>query len=729
MASNEEIKTTPQNTNESTEITNTTTLSSSSTRPNTDESIEKISVTGSRIKRIHLEGPSPILTLNRDDLERTGYNSIGDVLRDMPLNSFGSRREMAGHSAPGLATVDLRGLGADRTLVLLNGKRMLKDANANASDLNLVPFAAVERIEILKDSSSAVYGSDALGGVVNIITRQNFNGVEAALKQFASEGQGGNHTEVSLVSGYSTPKMNITGVAYYRNNQMIYARDRVYSNRQMSHTGSPGTLRALDFANDPYLTIDRKTGKKVTTSFSKSRPAPGCPEERILDSGDGNFVCQYNYADHASLRPTLEQASLMLDAGFNMTERLDTFLRFSHTQRDVSWLYAPTPAGMSSGFTVSAQRAGAMAQKINKSTATGQKAFNTIEGLRDIDRLGISYRLVELGNRVSEIETSQYNILTGFRVDLGETWEVETSAGHSYSYRIDRGVSGYAHKKALQKALRTSFNSLAPIGKRGQLSHLNYSTWDTASSKLALVEAAANGEVFEIPAGPISAAVGIQAHYEVFSLKSDPASADKKIIGSGGTILTADRDVVSSYIEFSAPLLSTLELSLAGRQDRYSDFGQAFSPKVALRWQASPQILVRSSIGRGFKAPNMEDLYKDGSKSYEFFIDDWLCKEKQNDTACSPQQWEVQAKGNPNLREERSLKGQIGTYTELDLQYSYSANEGGMISIGLRNLLGTWPTLDNSNPNLIELPTGPTITQSLYDGNGRVGWVQYKYSF
>ena len=176
-----------------------------------NEEVERIRVTGSRIKRIDIEGLSPVLIIDRQEMEKTGYNSIADVLRDMTVNSFGSNRETSGSTAPGTASVSLRGLGADRTLVLIDGKRMQKDSITSAADLNLVPFAAVERMEILKDSASAIYGSDALGGVVNIITRKNFNGSEASAKQFISEEIGGNQTEVSLTSGYSNSRMSVTG--------------------------------------------------------------------------------------------------------------------------------------------------------------------------------------------------------------------------------------------------------------------------------------------------------------------------------------------------------------------------------------------------------------------------------------------------------------------------------------------------------------------------------------
>ena len=150
--------------------------------PPSEESVERIQVTGSHIKRIDIEGPSPVQILDRSDLDRSGYNSVADVLRDTTANSFGSLREASGSNASNVAHVNLRGLGSSSTLVLLNGQRLPSNAVTGSVDLNLIPMAAVERIEVLKDGASALYGSDALGGVVNIITRKDFSGTEASIE-------------------------------------------------------------------------------------------------------------------------------------------------------------------------------------------------------------------------------------------------------------------------------------------------------------------------------------------------------------------------------------------------------------------------------------------------------------------------------------------------------------------------------------------------------------------
>ena len=838
------------------------------------EDIEKIQVTGSRIKRIDMEGPSPVITIDKEAMEKTGYNSVADVLRDMTVSPFGSRRESSGNAMPGVATVSLRGLGASRTLVLVDGRRIQKDAISNSADLNLIPFAAVERIDVLKDSASALYGSDALGGVVNIITRKNFNGSEAAIKQFVSEGVGGNQTELSVTSGYSDSKMNVTGVLYHKFNDAIYARDRVHSKRGLSPTGAPGSFRIFKADGSPYTKPDGSIDRR-----SKWQPDPNCPADRTetLPGGRGQR-CQYNFADRATTRPAIKQTSAMLNTNLRVGGRVNTFVRLSGTQRNVDWVFAPTPAGSFVGLGVSGAQAKAF---LNKANSKLSKAF---EGLQDDDFVDISYRLMELGDRLSTAITNQYAMLTGLTVEVGDTWDVEVSLGHNRSFRKDLGTGGYALVHKLSEYLSTKFNPFASFGQRGDLSQLQYPTWATSMTHLTFSEVLATGEISEVNAGPIGMAVGIQAHREIFRVDADKATKNDEVIGSAGSELSGSRNVNSAYVELSVPLMPDFEWSLAARRDSYSDFGEAFSPKTAFRWQVHPQWMVRSSIGQGFKAPDMDALYQATSHGFPTFTDQVLCQKNKED--CVPRQWKVKSSGNRNLKEERSLsqslgavfqfghqnslgidfwhlrltnqvgidfedatmaesrfgpehtkrfginitrdpvtneivemqtpnqnlseletggvdvstelfantgigqwalslqhshvffgksvdfpglpkkdrlgeaglppwrnvislsyaptenqtgsltarttashekevpeKGDQGQHTEFDLQYTYSGSWGGIISAGIRNVLGAVPPIDNSNADI------PELDSSLYDGNGRVAWIQYKQSF
>jgi iron complex outermembrane recepter protein len=189
----------------------------------TADTAERIEVTGSHIRRTDVEGVSPVETVTKQDLEKKGYDNLGDVVKDLGVNSFGSSNTVNANSGvPGNADINLRGLGADNTLVLLNGQRLPQDAITGTVDINLIPMAAVERIEILKDGASAIYGSDALGGVVNIITRKDFQGTEMSVNQtLPTNYPDGKKTQVNVVNGYNTEKLNIVTSLDYRYDQAI----------------------------------------------------------------------------------------------------------------------------------------------------------------------------------------------------------------------------------------------------------------------------------------------------------------------------------------------------------------------------------------------------------------------------------------------------------------------------------------------------------------------------
>jgi iron complex outermembrane receptor protein len=276
-----------------------------------EETTERIEVTGSHIKRIDVEGVSPVETITRKQLETSGYNSVADVMRDTSANSFGSKRERSGSNAAGAAEVDLRGLGASNTLVLLNGQRLPSDAVTGAVDLNLIPMAAIERVEILKDGASAIYGSDALGGVVNIITRKDFTGSEVSATQTIPQSKGGERTEVGLVNGVNSEKLNVVSVLTFRNNGKLYSRDRPWSDHNMSSIGDPGSYK---------------------NSGGLWNADPNCPGGRVVTSPSGS-VCSYRTSDTSTEMPSLRQLSLMSEANYSLNSDVKLTARVGGTQR------------------------------------------------------------------------------------------------------------------------------------------------------------------------------------------------------------------------------------------------------------------------------------------------------------------------------------------------------------------------------------------------------------
>jgi iron complex outermembrane receptor protein len=202
----------------------TTTDSKDGAEAKEEKKPEKIEVTGSRIRRIDIEGPSPITTIEAEDITQSGVESVGDLLRDQTFNAFGSRREKSGGNFFAESNVDLRGVGVARTLVLLNGKRIAKRAGVGAVDLNLIPMAAVEKIDILRDGASAIYGTDALGGVVNVITKKNFNGSAASARLNLPEDPGGESRTYTFYQGTQNEKTSTTTMVTYNQRALAVKR-------------------------------------------------------------------------------------------------------------------------------------------------------------------------------------------------------------------------------------------------------------------------------------------------------------------------------------------------------------------------------------------------------------------------------------------------------------------------------------------------------------------------
>ncbi len=587
--------------------------------------VEKLEVIGSHIKRINIEGPSPVMILDREDLNRSGYNSVSDVLRDTTVNSFGSTKEASGSNAAGVAHVNLRGLGSGRTLVLLNGKRLSSDAVTGAVDLNLIPMAAVQRIEILKDGASALYGSDALGGVVNIVTYKDFSGTEMSVQQSLTEMPGGKKLEVSAVNGISSSRFNIVNVVHYRKNDTIFSRDREWSREGYSLTGSPGSYRIVN-----------PDGSK-----SAWMADPQCPASDIIVS-DGNSFCKFNYPQYSTDLPGLEQISLMTEGNVEVGPDWTLNGRLSLVEKNNQWQYAPSPA---------------------PPLRVPSDVASNIAGVPSGSAADIRYRTVELGNRVSEIKTHAASVGVGAKSGFG-LWEVEFGTNYNVVKRDDMGVSGYALEDKLKDAIISgSVNLLAPEGQRGDLSGVSYEPWQKSTSDVFSMDAKISGEI-----GMAGVALGVGATSENYKDEFDEETEKQNVLGSAGSSGGGGRKTQSLFGEVSIPASSIVEVQIAGRHDQFSDFGSTTNPKLAVRIQPHPTTLIRTSVGTGFKAPLLVDMYAADSFGYPTFTDAVMCEKVKSTNPdslyCLPQQYLVQSGGNPNLKEEKSVSANIGVMFE-----------------------------------------------------------------
>ncbi len=614
---------------------------------------ERIQVTGSHIKRIDVEGASPVQTITRKELEKTGYNSVSDVLRDTAANSFGSTREDSGSNAAGVAHVNLRGLGSSNTLVLLNGQRLPSDAVTGAVDLNLIPMAAVERIEVLKDGASAIYGSDALGGVVNIITRKDFTGSEVSFTNSTPEAVGGRKTEISLVNGINKGRLSMVNVVQYRDNETIFSRDRDWAKGVRSTFGANPAHRMAD-------------GKWMADA--------DCPPENLQTTPNGTF-CRFEPSKFSTELPALQQISLLSEANYELSSKVKVKARMGGTQKKAQWQFAPAP----DVFTISAAAA-------SRSGPGGTQLPGTTPG----EEAQVRFRVTELGNRETEVTSNSYNMLLGSTVELPREWELDTSASHSRVETRDEGVNGYALTDALKARIEDgSFNLFEPIGQRGSIEDTRYKPLEVMTSELSSAEAKVAGGIGTIQSRPINMAFGTTFTFQKYSDVFDTMSVQDKVFGNAGSSGGGQRDTKAVFTEFSMPVTEKLEIQMAGRYDQYSDFGSTFNPKIASLYRPNTKTLVRASAGTGFKAPLMQDLYAATSNGNPTFIDAVACNAEKaaggSTPSCTPQQYNVVSSGNKGLKEEKSVSLNLGAVVQPNRDLSFGTD---LFHTRLNNVVG-----------------------------------------
>ena len=600
----------------------------------------RIDVTGSNIKRVDTEGPAPVAIITREDIERRGATTVSEILRNLPAQGgFTFDDQFTNGFAPGTSGVGLRNLGQNATLVLVNGRRVAnygfaQNIDTAFVDLNSIPVGAIERIEVLKDGASAIYGSDAIAGVINVILRKDFRGIEVTTSYGVTEQSDGDETRASVVAGIgdlAKDRYNAMVVVDYFKRDSIFYGDRDYSrNADMtsrggfdlrSPTGSPGT----------YV---QRAG--TTPGFTGAVPFPNCPPESIRARGAGGLECAFNFNPFISGIPETERKAVFGRFAWDITPAVQLFVEASYNNNVTDTSAAPTPAG----FVLP------VGHNSNPYPAA----------------VTINYRFLDAGARLNEIETDTTRALAGLKGNLrGWDWEVGALYAKSDSTNIGRNYLSQTEVNALVS--RGVYNFLDPSRNSASLvDSLKIVTTRKGESEMKLFDAKASGEIFKLPAGPVQLAVGAEYREDDLADTPDPETVRGNVVGSGGTSARGSRDLTSFYGELSIPLHRTLEAQVALRYDDYSDFGSTTNPKVALRWQPTRQLLIRGSYAEGFRAPSLVELYLGDSVAFNSYVDTPRCNAyragggtaAEITAVCRSTQRRSVNGGNPGLQPETS---------------------------------------------------------------------------
>lgn len=600
--------------------------------------LDRIQVTGSRISRADIEGALPVTVISRDDIERSGKTSVSEALRSLSFNSSGSYVQTSGNSFTGQAQVNLRGLGAERSIILVNGRRLpISPVSTSAADLNAIPLAAVERIEVLSDGASAVYGADAIGGVVNVILRKDFEGSAVSFGAGSPSENGGDTREASYVTGISTGKSNaILGGSYYRKD-LIPLSARPYSRSEFGDGQDFGTTGGLSGYGNSVFSAD----------FSRQLDAPdaACPEDRgfyrYTDDGSFNLaggpLCTYDYTGIAADTASLEAASLFAYSERQINDTWSTSFDATYSQTQSFGRFAPAPALLS-------------VPAAAPSNPYGEDIF-------------IAHRYLALGPRDTEVQNDIVHVVGTLKGDFAN---YSAEAGlRLFRYSSNEFGRNYVlNSVAAANAASGAYNPLdvnnpgAPEVLNSMKVTINRDGYSEAR------EAFANFDfpmVAETGAGPVGLAVGGEYREEEFADVYDSQSEAGTVGGSAGNSSSGERDFFALYAETLVPLAEGLEMGLAVRFDDYSDVGSEFSPKVSFRYNPMDNLTVRASYGQGFRAPLLSELNANDSFSAETVRDLVVCDANGQDlTTCPQVQKDTYFVANNNLDPETSDQFSLG---------------------------------------------------------------------
>jgi iron complex outermembrane recepter protein len=534
---------------------------------------EQVVITGTLIRGV-IDVMSPLEVIAKRDLSKTPYATVQDAVQALVSNSGSSIGEDSGASGNFLrgSTANLRGIGYGATLVLVNGRRQpYSGIQGDYVDLSNIPVGAVDRIEVLPDGASALYGSDAIAGVVNIIMKSDFQGGETQLRGGTAAG-GASEKLFSQTFGTDWETGNFLASYQFLSRSDLAASDRVYSANSDKREFGGDDFRS--FFSSPGNILDPRTGQ----------PAYGITESGEIVAGAINLQ---NRIGHASLLPKRQSHNLYLSGAQQLGERVEFFGEARLGVRDVE------SNGISSGQVLQVPRSNPFLITPYPTAPTTFIAYNFINDLGPFH--------IDAGAR-------SYTATAGATVDIGDSWKLTasvSSGAEKMDYRALNGADpGKVNAALADPDPATAFNPFGPTNPE-TLAGIRMDQAETARSALTSGNLVADGTLTSWYAGDIRLAVGGEWRKEQLL---------RTVLGARTG--NFDREVESAFAELSVPLVGDpeqpratprLELSLASRYERYSDFGTTWNPKIGIRWAPWDSMKFRASWGTSFKAPQLFD--------------------------------------------------------------------------------------------------------------------------
>ncbi|MFC3657171.1 TonB-dependent receptor [Xanthomonas hyacinthi] len=597
--------------------------------------LDSIAVTGSRLRRVDTETANPVVTISRAQIEATGKATLGDLVQELPSIAGNATNPNTNNGGgTGASTISLRGLGDKRTLILVNGTRLA------SNDVNAIPATMIERVEVLSDGASAVYGSDAIGGVVNFILRKGFDGIEASTDFGTSSRSDGNRRNFSLTAGKTGERGSIVAGLSYHNIDAVSAGARSYSKDALSLID--GVAVKQGSSATPTGSISFNDGSDAARALAASN---GCSRV-TFNGGSGSptnasqYHCynaasdSYNYQPYNLLQTPQERTNAFVIGSFRFNDHLEGYVNSYFSKTSSASVIAPIPIfANGDNFLVSADsyyNPFGLNFGTDRSAGQSYNDFNT--------------RATVLGNRRYEYNTYNFQINPGLRGSVGDSswqWDASVNYGKVKQKSINYGFLDYAGFNAAVGPSFLDSDGTVKCGSAGAAiagcTPIDIFNLNSASNKAALealvvnpivtnvytvkqFEANANGNLFDLPAGTVSLAAGVSYRKERTSTAADALwTGDENglcgVIEFCATVLGGSFSVKEAYAEALFPLLAglplvhSLNLTVGSRFSDYDTVGSKTNSKVSLEYRPIENLLLRGTVSQVFRAPNINELY------------------------------------------------------------------------------------------------------------------------
>lgn len=592
------------------------------------DDVQKVTITGSNIKRAATETPSSVQILNKKEIEQSGAVSVADLMSKIPALGSNNQVDLRdGGFSKGLATASMRNLGSASTLILLNGRRISPAAYADPNqgqstqyDLNQIPLSALERVEILKDGASAVYGSDAIAGVINFITKKDFTGAELALEVSANaDGKFGRQGFNGVWGMGDLNKDKYNGfIAFDVKHRDRTALSDATATQVDQYKALTGRLTNF-FSGISRYPVYYKESRPGSSSFNTFVKADlGCDPSQIRTGSTGlvpmlasdpligKQFCNYDGWAKEDAQGKSNAHNLLGRLEVKLGGELSAFGEFAYSRSKVEY------SGVSR--TMTGRSLSTVFPKVGPGISFRPvlpigHPDNPTNGTATPARVAVAYRFEDAkGGSSNENKASRF--LAGLKgSNFG--WDWDTGLLYSESKRLQYS-NGFLYLPIVQKL----YTENVPLATIASTPGVTRDIYLEGKSSITQWDLKGSTEFGKLAGGPVGLALGIEAKEEKMTITPDPLTVNGQIVGLVNQFSNAKRNVRSAFFELQAPFHKNLEVQAAGRYDKYDGFEASFTPKLGAKWTVTPTLALRSTYSTGFRAPSLTQQVDGGTQYF-----------------------------------------------------------------------------------------------------------------